>query len=421
MSSDEIVISVQNLCKCYQIYDRPQDRLKQSLLFRLKAITGGKAKAYYREFWALKDISFKVKRGETLGIIGRNGSGKSTLLQIIAGTLQCTTGTVNLSGRVAALLELGSGFNPEFSGRENVYLNGAVLGIPIEEMNRLFNAILSFADIGDFIDQPVKTYSSGMLVRLAFAVSVNVKPDILIIDEALSVGDTAFQFKCFQRLEKLTKSGTTLLFVSHSMETVKTFCERAVYLKHGHQEATGSPEEIVERYLMDIRDERNRNLSSDLAVRKKLAFFEESTASFGTDQGRIVSAMFEGGSHTNTIFFGDYLSGYVEIEYDSSVQKPLLLMIIKNVKGLNIGGAATMLPRHNEVTKRRIRLGFKFKVIFLFGTYFITFRLEDRRTKEITFLVEKQTAILSFEVMRTGKELSVGTVDLGVKWVNIKE
>jgi len=233
MSFDEIAISVKNLSKCYQIYDRPQDRLKQSLIFRLKAITGRTVKTYYREFWALKDISFDVKRGETLGIIGRNGSGKSTLLQIIAGTLQCTTGTFNLNGRVAALLELGSGFNPEFSGRENVYLNGAVLGISIEEMNRLFDSILSFADIGDFIEQPVKTYSSGMLVRLAFAVSVNVKPDILIIDEALSVGDAAFQFKCFQRLEELTQSGTTLLFVSHSMEMVKTFCERAIYLKQG--------------------------------------------------------------------------------------------------------------------------------------------------------------------------------------------
>jgi lipopolysaccharide transport system ATP-binding protein len=414
MSSDEIAIRVQDLSKCYHIYDRPQDRLKQSLLPRVKRLLGWPFKAYYREFWALRDVSFEVKKGEAVGIIGRNGSGKSTLLQIIAGTLQRTNGTMHLNGRVAALLELGSGFNPEFTGRENVFLNGAVLGIPSEEMERLFDPILAFADIGDFIDQPVKTYSSGMLVRLAFAVSVNVRPDILIIDEALSVGDAAFQFKCLHRLEELTQSGATLLFVSHSMELVRTFCKRVVYLKQGKPHAIGTPEEVAELYLMDIRDERNRNLSPQLSVKKKAAFAEEAVSSFGTDQGRILSAAFEGDRQSTILFFGDQQSGHIDVEYDSSVQDPCLVMVIQDVKGLNIGGAATFLPRQKGASRRRIRLGFHFKVLFFFGTYFVTFRLEDRRTKEINFLVEKQTGILSFEVMRAGKELTVGTVDLGV-------
>jgi len=389
--------------------------LKQSILPRLKQIFSKSSKNYYREFWALKGISFDLKKGETVGIIGRNGSGKSTLLQIIAGTLAPTTGTVRLNGRVAALLELGSGFNPEFTGRENVYLNGSILGLKKSEIDKRFDEIAAFADIGEFIEQPVKTYSSGMVVRLAFAVSVNVKPEILILDEALSVGDAAFQFKCLQRLEQLKRSGTSLLFVSHSMEMVKTFCERAVYLKQGIQHATGPPDEIAEFYLIDIRDERNRNFSSQLSIRKKTDFFDDGVSSYGTDQGRIISAAFDGNRNSSVVFCGDQQSGFIEIEYDETLHKPCLVMSIQDVKGLNIGGALIFMAPQKGVGKKRIYLRFQFKVKFFFGTYFITFRLEDRRTKEINFLIEKQTGVLTFEVMRSSKEFSVGTVDLGVK------
>lgn len=222
--SSEIAIRVESLSKCYQIYDQPRDRLKQFVLPRLKRLAGLPPKQYYHEFWALKDVSFEVKKGETVGIIGRNGSGKSTLLQMICGTLSPTSGSVTTHGRIAALLELGSGFNPEFTGRENVYMNASVLGLTKDEIDARFDEIAAFADIGEFIEQPVKIYSSGMMVRLAFAVQAQVEPNIMIVDEALAVGDAKFQAKCFERLKKLKESGTSILLVTHSTEQIVTHC-----------------------------------------------------------------------------------------------------------------------------------------------------------------------------------------------------
>ena len=229
----DIAISVQNLSKCYQIYENPRDRLKQFVMPRMHRIAGNKPKQYFSEFWALKDVSFEIKKGETVGIIGRNGSGKSTLLQMICGTLNPTSGSVQTNGRIAALLELGSGFNPEFTGRENVYLNAAVLGLTEEEVDARFDDIAAFADIGQFIEQPVKTYSSGMLVRLAFAVQSTVDPDILIVDEALAVGDERFQRKCFARLEDLKNNGSSILFVSHSPQSIIELCDKTLFLDFG--------------------------------------------------------------------------------------------------------------------------------------------------------------------------------------------
>ena len=239
--SSEPAVRVENLSKCYQIYGKPRDRLLQ-MLFR------GHRK-YYREFWALRDVTFEVGKGETVGIIGRNGSGKSTLLQMICGTLNPTGGTIETRGRIAALLELGSGFNPEFSGRENVYMNGAVLGLSREEMDDRYEEILAFADIGDFIDQPIKTYSSGMVVRLAFAVQAMVGPDILVVDEALAVGDVRFQAKCFDRLKQLKERGTSILLVTHSGEQIVTHCNRAVLLDNGCVVELGEPKQVVNRYM----------------------------------------------------------------------------------------------------------------------------------------------------------------------------
>jgi len=248
MYSDNFAIKIDNLSKCYQIYNSPQDRLKQFILPNLYKRLGKKPKTYSQSFWALKDIDFTIQCGETVGIIGANGSGKSTLLQILCGTLTPTEGHTQTNGRVAALLELGSGFNPEFTGRENVYLNGTVLGLTKKEIDSRYNKIIAFADIGDFIEQPVKMYSSGMVVRLAFAVIAHVDADILIIDEALSVGDNFFVQKCMRFLREFMKTGT-VLFVSHDTGAVINLCSRAVWLQNGEIKKIGSPKEVAEEYL----------------------------------------------------------------------------------------------------------------------------------------------------------------------------
>lgn len=269
MSSD-IAIRVTDLGKCYQIYDNPRDRLKQFVMPKLKRTVGREFHNYYREFWAIKNVSFEVKRGEVVGIVGCNGSGKSTLLQTICGTLTPTNGKVETFGRIAALLELGSGFNPEFTGRENVYMNASILGLKKEEIDARFDGIAAFSDIGDFIEQPVKTYSSGMFVRLAFAVAINVDPDILIIDEALAVGDAKFQLKCYRKLDEIRQSGTTILFVTHDTSTVKSFCSRALLLSSGCLLGDGEPKEIVMQYFdilfpkdSEVIEIANENICAD--------------------------------------------------------------------------------------------------------------------------------------------------------------
>jgi lipopolysaccharide transport system ATP-binding protein len=236
----EIAISLYNVSKCYKRYNRPVDRLKELLL---------PGKSHAENFWALRDINLKVARGETLGIIGQNGSGKSTLLQIIAGTLTPTTGEVCVNGRVSALLELGSGFNPEFTGRQNVFFNGRILGLSREEIEAKFDAIAAFAEIGDFLDQPVKTYSSGMVVRLAFSVMANTEPHILIVDEALAVGDAKFQARCMKRIRQLQEQGVTILFVSHDSSSVKILCQRAALMNRGAILEIGNPKDVVNHYI----------------------------------------------------------------------------------------------------------------------------------------------------------------------------
>lgn len=226
-------ISVRNISKCFHIFDRPSDRLKQFLMPRIHRLARLPSSPYHREFWALRDISFDVEKGQTVGIVGRNGAGKSTLLQIICGTLAPTEGTIESRGRVAALLELGAGFNPEFTGRENIILNGAVLGMTATETEDRFDDIAAFADIGQFLDQPVKTYSSGMYVRLAFAVQACLDPEVLIVDEALSVGDIGFQYKCFRRMEQLRASGTTILMVTHATSSILEYADRCIVLDAG--------------------------------------------------------------------------------------------------------------------------------------------------------------------------------------------
>lgn len=248
MSFNDIAIRVTNLSKCYHIYDKPQDRLRQSIVPRLQRLSGKVPKQYFREFWALKDVSFEIKKGETVGIIGRNGSGKSTLLQMICGTLTPTSGSIQTNGRVAALLELGSGFNPEFTGRENVYMNAAVLGLSKEDVDARFDDIAAFADIGEFIEQPVKIYSSGMYVRLAFSVIAHVDADILVVDEALSVGDAVFTQKCMRFIRSFQERGT-LIFVSHDTSSVQNLCKTGIWLGNGQIQKVGTSKSVAEAYL----------------------------------------------------------------------------------------------------------------------------------------------------------------------------
>lgn len=259
MSSD-IAIRVDGVSKHYLTYAQPEDRLRQMILPKVQRIFGLPPRQYFQVFEAVRNVSFTVGHGETVGIVGRNGSGKSTLLQMICGTLQPTTGSISVHGRIAALLELGAGFNPEFTGRENVFLNAAILGLSRAETEARFDDIARFADIGDFINRPVKTYSSGMYVRLAFAVAINVDPDILIIDEALAVGDEAFQRKCFARIEDIKDGGGTILFVSHAAQSVVQLCDRAVFLDRGEKILDGRPKTVVTQY------QRFVNLPADQAA-----------------------------------------------------------------------------------------------------------------------------------------------------------
>jgi ABC-type polysaccharide/polyol phosphate transport system ATPase subunit len=247
----EPMIKVKNLTKAYKIYAKPIDRLKEAISLTKKN--------YHKDFYALNDVSFEVNKGETVGIVGKNGCGKSTLLKIITGVLNESQGSVEVNGKVSALLELGAGFNPEYTGIQNIYLNGSIMGYTKEEMDKKLEDIIEFADIGDFINQPVKTYSSGMFVRLAFAAAINVEPDILIVDEALSVGDIFFKTKCISKMNQLMNKGTTILFVTHEMDTIKRLCKRCVFLQNGEVKAIGPSQEIADMYMAETRLEMNES------------------------------------------------------------------------------------------------------------------------------------------------------------------
>ena len=370
MSSDDIAIRVSSLSKCYQIYDTPRDRLKQFVAPRLQRLTGQAPKQYFREFWALKDVSFEIRKGETVGIIGRNGSGKSTLLQIVCGTLTPTSGGIQTHGRIAALLELGSGFNPEFTGRENVYMNASVLGLNNKQIDARFNDIAAFADIGDFIAQPVKTYSSGMMVRLAFAVIAHVDADILVVDEALAVGDAFFTQKCMRFLRNFMKTGT-VLFVSHDTGSIKNLCNYALWLEKGQVMQRGAPKEVCELYLeafyeaqqgassttrlrafkkpdnsIPLKDQRpesinSSNLRNDLQVFK----FDPDAASFGMGGAQIhdVRLLDENENALAWIVGGEKVTLRIIIRAYQDLDSPIIGFIVKDRLGQALFGDNTFL------------------------------------------------------------------------------
>ena len=443
----EFVISVRGLGKCYRIYSKPQDRLKQ-------ALWRGR-KQYFQEFWALRDISLEVRRGETVGIMGRNGCGKSTLLQMICGTLTPTEGQIQIHGRVAALLELGAGFNPEFTGRDNIYTNGAILGLSREEIDARYEAIVAFSELEGFIDRPVKTYSSGMYVRLAFAVAISVDPDVLVVDEALSVGDEAFQRKCFSRLEEIQSRGGTILFVSHSAGAVIDLCDRAVLLDRGELLTVNTPNAVVNQYhrllyapvdhATRIREEiRRGEYSSDNAEAEEEAASQQPGASNSGetrdsakeeiqeyfDPNLIPKSTIEYPENGASIFDPRIttLSGlqvnvlaprqYYLISYRVRFAQPAfhvrLGTLIKNVLGTEISGAATDSEIAEHVPAgSEIHVALQFQCLLTCGTYFANVGLIGWVDGEQRFL-HRLVDALAFRVAPERSHSTAGTVNLFV-------
>ena len=379
-SNNEYAIQVQDVSKIYKLYDKPIDRLKESLSLTHKN--------YHKDFFALSDISFNVKKGETVGIIGTNGSGKSTILKIITGVLTPTSGQVRVSGVISALLELGAGFNMDYTGIENIYMNGTMMGFSKKQMDEKLPDILEFADIGDFVYQPVKTYSSGMFVRLAFALSINVEPEILIVDEALSVGDVFFQSKCYRRMEEIRKNGTTILMVTHDMGSVIKYCDRVVLLNKGHYVAEGAPGKMVDLYkkilanqMDDLEEELlemndfSGGLDDDAAgtganttgkadgqngaagsaasghankkhsgLMKDKITINPNRTEYGNGKAEIYDlGMFdERGNLTNLLLKGEYFTIKEKIRFHDSIQAPIFTYTIKDKKGADLTGTNTM-------------------------------------------------------------------------------
>ena len=438
MSSDTI-IQANGLSKAYRIWANPGSRLKSPMLEAVAAAfprssaphrtIAARAARGYRDFYALRDVNLNIKRGEAIGIIGRNGSGKSTLLQMIAGTLTPTTGTLAVNGRVSALLELGSGFNPEFTGRENVFINGAILGLSRQEMATRFNAIADFAEIGDFIDQPVKIYSSGMMMRLAFAVAAHVDPDILIVDEALSVGDARFQLKCARAIDRFIAQGVTLLFVSHDASLVKRLCHHAILLEHGRVVYAGKPNDVVNLYSkLTIDSTTVESLAPDIAALKTKTVSQEQTEkpqpshkdssasallpplppvqtnppssdpraealltdershvqvsgqefAYGGELGRIQSvvAIDDQGKPRTWFTTGERIIVRMVVEALEDLHEPIFALTIKNTAGVEIYGTNTLFskqPAPAIKTGGRREVDFAFDLNLMAGHYFLSF------------------------------------------------
>ncbi|MEL1134478.1 ABC transporter ATP-binding protein [Desulfitobacterium sp. THU1] len=355
MSSD-LAVSLKNVSKCYHIYDRPKDRLLQGLW------RGNKQ--FYREFWALRGVSFDVRRGETIGIIGRNGSGKSTILQIIAGTLTPTDGSHATRGRVSALLELGSGFNPEFTGRENVIMSGAIMGLSKQEILQRMPLIEQFAEIGEFIDQPVKLYSSGMYVRLAFACAINVDPDILVIDEALAVGDLQFQLKCIEKMKSFKRAGKTIVFVSHDVYTVRNFCDTAIWMKDGKVHLYDDVNTVTERYLDYMQyTGTTKEEPRDVAVVKKSSILTIDNVMF----------LNENRNPQRDFYFAEPVT--VQIDYTLHTPKEGIVggVAIYDKQNTYVCGLNTKLDKQalpNQPGRYRLELSYQ-EMSLLPGTYFV--------------------------------------------------
>ncbi len=455
MSSNNVATSVRNLSKCYQIYDTPRDRLKQFILPRLQGVLGREQARYYHEFFALNDISFELKKGETVGIIGVNGSGKSTLLQMICGTLSPTGGHVETRGRVAALLELGSGFNPEFTGRENVHMNAAILGLSKEEIALRFDSIVEFADIGPFIEQPIKMYSSGMVIRLAFAIAINVDPQILVIDEALAVGDAAFQRKCFSRLKAIQDNGATILFVSHDAGSIVELCNKAILLDQGKKLYMGTPKKVVTLYqkllfashdqIDSVRQEIVNNIEQNstetnecddtlLPAKKEndppeknktsSALFNEQLVPKSTtwydSNGAIIKnphITTLNGRQVNMLIRNEEYFYIYDVHFLQSTFQVKCGMLIKTMRGVEIGGYGNTVidDRMEYVTEGSIiQVRFRFTCALLPGVYFMNVGLLGTTDQGESYL-HRGIDVIMFEILPEKDIAATAIVDFGIK------
>ena len=357
----KIAISVKNLTKIYKLYDKPIDRLKETL-----SIT---KKKYHREHYALRDISFDVKKGESVGIIGTNGSGKSTILKIITGVLNQTSGELKVKGKISALLELGAGFNLEYTGMENIYLNGRMMGYTKEEIEKKLDNIINFADIGEFINQPVKTYSSGMFVRLAFAVAINIDPEILIVDEALSVGDVFFQAKCYKKFQEFRDMGKTIIFVSHDLKSVSKYCDKVILLNKGIFIEEGNPKKVIDTYKKilvnqfdkEIKNEKEKekNVESKVLWKSKMNL-NSNKLEYGNKDAEIIDfgILDENNILTNTVNKNESFRIKMKVRFNKKIQEPIFAFTIKDIKGNEITGTNTMIeevyfknPERNDVVE----------------------------------------------------------------------
>lgn len=435
MSSD-FAITVEGLNKSFPVYSKPHYRLLQMLFPRKEGGWG-------KEFAALKGVNLKIARGETVGIVGRNGSGKSTLLQIICGTLTPTSGHVQVAGRVAALLELGAGFNPEFTGRENVFLNGTVLGLTREAVREKFDDIVGFADIGDFIDQPVKTYSSGMYVRLAFAVAIHVNPDILIVDEALSVGDEAFQRKCFAKIDEIRDAGATILFVSHSASTVLELCDHAILLDKGVVLTAGAPRHVITQYqkllyasaedAVALREAIQAGsespgasvsvLSTASAVERTTAYWQEgleseSAVEYAQQGAKIIDPRVEtlDGRRVNMLVAGEEYVYRYQAAFERSSAGVRCGMMVRSVTGVEIGGAATSVQSGAVPiveASQVLEVRFKFRCLLGPGAYFFNAGVLGATPDGESYLARVIDAFM-FKVQPDPDRLATGFVDFQV-------
>ena len=375
-------IVVQELSKVYKLYNNPQDRLKESLSLSRKL--------YHSNFFALKDISFEVKKGETLGIIGKNGSGKSTLLKILTGVLSATSGNVQVSGKVAALLELGAGFNMEYTGIENIYLQGTIMGYSKSQMDERIQGILDFADIGEYVYQPVKTYSSGMFARLAFAVAINVDPEILIIDEALAVGDMKFQAKCFNRMNELKESGATILFVGHDVSSIRTFCDKALWIHQGEMKMFGETLEVTAEYMKYMNDDEinESDISDYETAREELNTEFEAINHWGSQQGIIkyVEIFNSKNEKTSLIKFGEKMSIKIISELPKNIDMKYcsVAFSIKNKVGTDLIVSTTYDHNHDlsKVKSNLIEVNFEFENFLKDDEYILVVAIENRKNMQ---------------------------------------